>query len=426
MVKVKKKQLGELEETLVNEIEAYVEEVNKHKAKGHKISKIELIRSYFKELLANKVLTNDFINLRTSYFYNLEDLRTNSEIIASTEFISEPEHQVKIEQIPNNLDSWSIEFNTYCYNNDPEEHKGINITVLNYPSKDLLEVDYIVYKLKGTELKVGLVKPEFLGILLDKPEEQDLLKELKSIEAEIKEDIKKGLPNSQIAVKYNSRSNFKMLFHEIGTNNIAKLLSRFYIGLLKIEAEYTSKTNRILKEAYSIGVERMPDKVLDEYNNKLDLVYNDYITKRTEFIYSLSNSDITKESEAEIKEKLKGFIKEMVIEEASSDVISDVIEDLFSVAEEDVDLKTKAIKFENLTNNFLDSMATNGLNMIELINNYILTSSEDSENMKTLINIFSKYSVEEYSENPEVMNKLIKELESSFNIDFGLETIEDS
>ena len=177
MAKVKKKQLGELEETLVNDIEDYVKEVNKHRPKGSKISKIELIRNYFTELLADKLLTNDYITLSSSYYYNLEDLRSNSEIIASTEFISEPEHQVKIEKIPNNLDSWSREENTYCYNNNPEEHKGINITVLYYPSEDLLEVTYIVYKLTGTELKIGAVKPDFLGILLDKPEEKELLKE---------------------------------------------------------------------------------------------------------------------------------------------------------------------------------------------------------------------------------------------------------
>lgn len=98
MAKIKKKQLGELEETLVNDVEAYVEEVNKHRPKGHKISKIELIRNYFTDLLADKVLTNDYIDLGTSYYYNLEDLRSNSEIMASTEFISEPEKQVKIEK----------------------------------------------------------------------------------------------------------------------------------------------------------------------------------------------------------------------------------------------------------------------------------------------------------------------------------------
>lgn len=414
MAKIKKKQLGELEETLVNDVEAYVEEVNKHRPKGHKISKIELIRNYFTDLLADKVLTNDYIDLGTSYYYNLEDLRSNSEIMASTEFISEPEKQVKIEKIPNNLDSWSIEENTYCYNNNPEEHKGINITVLYYPSKKLLEVDYIVYKLTGTELKVGLVKPDFLGILLDKPEEKELLKELKSIESEIKEDIEKGLPNEQIAVKYNSRSNFKMLFHETGINNIAKLLGRFYIKWLKIEAEYTSKTNAIIKEAYSIGLERMADNVLDEYNNKLDLVYNDYIAKRTELIYSITDSDIGKDSEEEVELKVNKFVEEFVEENPSFYFLKEFL----SVTREDIDLIDKVKKLEQDSNNLLNVFSENGLNLVEYFI-YLLDSSEDSDNIKTLLGLTSKYSVESYEEDPTIIYDFIAELESSFNIDFG-------
>lgn len=414
MAKIKKKQLGELEETLVNDVEAYVEEVNKHRPKGHKISKIELIRNYFTDLLADKVLTNDYIDLGTSYYYNLEDLRSNSEIMASTEFISEPEKQVKIEKIPNNLDSWSIEENTYCYNNNPEEHKGINITVLYYPSKKLLEVDYIVYKLTGTELKVGLVKPDFLGILLDKPEEKELLKELKSIESEIKEDIEKGLPNEQIAVKYNSRSNFKMLFHETGINNIAKLLGRFYIKWLKIEAEYTSKTNAIIKEAYSIGLERMADNVLDEYNNKLDLVYNDYIAKRTELIYSITDSDIGKDSEEEVELKVNKFVEEFVEENPSFYFLKEFL----SVTREDIDLTDKVKKLEQDSNNLLNVFSENGLNLVEYFI-YLLDSSEDSDNIKTLLGLTSKYSVESYEEDPTIIYDFIAELESSFNIDFG-------
>lgn len=410
MAKIKKKQLGELEETLVNDVEVYVEEVNKHRPKGHKISKIELIRNYFTDLLADKVLTNDYIDLGTSYYYNLEDLRSNSEIMASTEFISEPEKQVKIEKIPNNLDSWSIEENTYCYNNNPEEHKGINITVLYYPSKELLEVDYIVYKLTGTGLKVGLVKPDFLGILLDKPEEKELLKELKSIESEIKEDIEKGLPNGQIAVKYNSRSNFKMLFHETEINNMAKLVGRFYIKWLKIEAEYTSKTNAIIKEAYSIGLERMPDKILDEYNNKLDLVYNDYIAKRTELIYSITDSDIGKDSEEEVELKVNKFVEE--------NPSFYLLKELLSVTQEDIDLTDKVKKLEQDSNNLLNVFSENGLNPVEYFI-YLLDSSEDSDNIKTLLGLTSKYSVESYEEDPTIIYDFIAELESSFNIDFG-------
>lgn len=410
MAKSNKRQLGELEESLVNDIENYVKEVNKHRPKSKKISKIGLIRNYFTELLANKVLTNDYMDLDNAYYYNLEDLRTNSEIIASTEFISEPEKQVKIEKIPNNLDSWSIEEETYCYNNNPEEHKGVNITVLYYPSKDnLLEVNYIVYNLTGSGLKVGLVKSNYLGIFLDKPEEQELLKELKSIEAEINEDIEKGLPKFLITAKYNSRSYFKMLFQETVVNLMAKLVGMFIIKW--------SQTNAILKEAYSIGVERMPDNVLEDYNNKLELVHNDYIEKRNELIYNIIGSDINKYSEEDAKLKLNNFIEE----NPSFYYLKELLKD----NEEDVDLINTAKKLETGCNKILDLCYENGFNPLEFITS-LLDSSEDSNNTKKLIDIRSKYTVEDYVENPDVMKDFLAELHNSFNIDFGFNPKEDS
>lgn len=410
MAKSNKRQLGELEESLVNDIENYVKEVNKHRPKSKKISKIGLIRKYFTELLANKVLTNDYMDLDNAYYYNLEDLRTNSEIIASTEFISEPEKQVKIEKIPNNLDSWSIEEETYCYNNNPEEHKGVNITVLYYPSKDnLLEVNYIVYNLTGSGLKVGLVKSNYLGIFLDKPEEQELLKELKSIEAEINEDIEKGLPKFLITAKYNSRSYFKMLFQETVVNLMAKLVGMFIIKW--------SQTNAILKEAYSIGVERMPDNVLEYYNNKLELVHNDYIEKRNELIYNIIGSDINKYSEEDAKLKLNNFIEE----NPSFYYLKELLKD----NEEDVDLINTAKKLETGCNKILDLCYENGFNPLEFIT-FLLDSSEDSNNTKKLIDIRSKYTVEDYVENPDVMKDFLAELHNSFNIDFGFNPKEDS
>ena len=205
-----------------------------------------------------------------------------------------------------------------------------------------------------------------------------------------------------------------MLFHETGINNIAKLLGRFYIKWLKIEAEYTSKTNAIIKEAYSIGLERMADNVLDEYNNKLDLVYNDYIAKRTELIYSITDSDIGKDSEEEVELKVNKFVEEFVEENPSFYFLKEFL----SVTREDIDLTDKVKKLEQDSNNLLNVFSENGLNLVEYFI-YLLDSSEDSDNIKTLLGLTSKYSVESYEEDPTIIYDFIAELESSFNIDFG-------
>ena len=311
--------------------------------------------------------------------------------------------------MPNNLDSWSIEKDTYCYNGNPKEHKGINITVLYYPSKeDLLEVNYIVYKLTESELKVGLVKPEFLAILLDKPEEQELLKELKSIEAEIKEDIEKGLPKNQITVKYNSRSNFKMLFHETGVNSIAKHLGRLYINWLKLEAKYNSDSGKIIKEAKAIGIERMPDKVLDEYNNKLDSIYEEYLSNKTKLINSITGTEAPSEEEAKAK----------LLELIEGNPSLEPIKELVLTTEEDVDLTAKAKTFEKQSKEYIEAVSDNNFNPLEVFLS-LLDNSEDSNNIRTLIGLASKYTVEDYEKDPKVVLDFVKEIEDSFNIDFG-------
>lgn len=123
----KKIQLGELEANLVNAVDSYVDLVNANKTKGTRnISRTGLIRSFFKELLSDKVLVKDFIELEHHYYFNKKELLENGTVKAVPE---EPfsDNYFTVKKVPNNLDSFNAEFNSYCYGTNSNIHKGIYI-----------------------------------------------------------------------------------------------------------------------------------------------------------------------------------------------------------------------------------------------------------------------------------------------------------
>lgn len=417
MAKNKKKQLGELEESLVNDIEEYIAEVNKHKPKGNKISRIQLIRTFFIDLLKDKVLTKDHIKLNSPYYFNLERLRKKSEIIATTEIISEPEHLVKIEKIPNNLDSWSIKENTFCQDNNPTKHKGVELVVLSTTNNEL-EVFYILYLLEGNELRVSLINPEYLGMIL-KPEDKRILKDLKDIELEFKEDIKKDIPNSLISIKYNSKSNFKLLLYETNVNNIAKDVGKFINKTLK-NLQSISEDNELIEELKNIDEEKLSKSDMDNLIAKLEeiikkyrkisyktiSIVNDWITYVCYFITGL---DIDSDTKEEVEFKLNSMIEEY------PDLY--VIKEIFSHSynnDEDY-IAFWGDNIEKLLNGLNCYIPDNTFNPRDFIIS-MLDNSEEADVTKKLLNV--TFDSENIPEDKRDLEELLKEIGDSFNINF--------
>lgn len=242
----KKKQLGELEESLVNEIDSYVKLVNEHKSKNEKnISRIDLIRNHFKDLLADKVLTNDFITLERPFYFNKYNLITKGTAEATVEKPSSKlKDQYIIYKVPNNLDNWINEFNSYC--TEKNVHEGILPyidVVIDNEGAERNVIDYFIFKLRTertssnvvgritteTYITVNYIPSEDLELFLNQYEEdlaEELLATFSSLEeAIVKDRTEEGLTARVVYKKYNDFEVLRNLSLDQYLNNTGRLFS---------------------------------------------------------------------------------------------------------------------------------------------------------------------------------------------------------
>lgn len=126
MVKVR---VGAIEESLIEKTKQYKEITG--------VNTVELIEKLLTDFFKDSLLTNTFIDLKEPlYFINNPYYYENGIIKATAEnpigYIMEgvkvsAEDVYIIKQIPNNLDTFNKEFNKYCYENNPDRHKGVYI-----------------------------------------------------------------------------------------------------------------------------------------------------------------------------------------------------------------------------------------------------------------------------------------------------------
>ena len=105
--------------------------------KGYIITRGEIIHHALKNVFQNKILINDYITLDKPFYFNMNDLINNKSVEASQDIpIKDLENTYIINKIPNNLDSFNKDYETYCFNNQLNSHRGI---LFNYKHKFSLE-----------------------------------------------------------------------------------------------------------------------------------------------------------------------------------------------------------------------------------------------------------------------------------------------
>ena len=89
------------------------------------VKKTILVENILNDHLKDKILDNDFIILDKPYFLNIEELKLNNHVKATTNkpIINLDETYVLL-KIPNNLDIFNKEFNSYCSDDKITLHKG--------------------------------------------------------------------------------------------------------------------------------------------------------------------------------------------------------------------------------------------------------------------------------------------------------------
>lgn len=285
----KKIQLGELEANLVNDLDNYV---NVNKSNGVKITRMGIIRDLIKDFLEGKVLTKDLIELdKENYFYfNKKELLENWIVKAVPEEPSSDfNNYYTVKAVPNNLDSYNAEINSYCYGTDSNRHKGIFI----YYFFNIYGANPVplVFDLKGNELTISLIKLSELKLLINNEEDvktvEDIVETYKNDVATYKELIVK--PEEAV------------LIGETGA-----FFNDFTGRITSVIEDYKGRKLIDLTVKYNLNVLGVPEETSSEINSDVEL-YNP--------IEDLINSNVAKDKELkDIKKNYVEPVKEIIKE----------------------------------------------------------------------------------------------------------------
>jgi len=119
----------------------------------------EFINSLIKDRLKDKILTNDLLDFREEPFYfNKNELLKNKTVKATKNLTSHNLDEIFVVHfIPNYLDDFNADLETYCVGNNPNMHKGYFI-LPKYKDHEETHFSFLYDSEKG-ELEIGLENP---------------------------------------------------------------------------------------------------------------------------------------------------------------------------------------------------------------------------------------------------------------------------
>ncbi len=207
-----KKSFGNFEADLVNKVSSYCTLKN--------IDRTKYITSLIEKDLENKIVTNDFIHVEKLYYFNLIGLLKQefNEVKASeVKPISNLEEIHIVRRIPNNLDTWSNEYDTYCYEGNPNLHRGLYYYPRTFRNNGKVHFFFLMfsYNSKNKELIISRIPGNKLKLYLDPVVHKDFIEKMK-------EDLKFIEANY-----YDSEGNINSnaLYETVGVNTIGVIAS---------------------------------------------------------------------------------------------------------------------------------------------------------------------------------------------------------
>lgn len=185
-------------------------------------TRLNIIRTLLTELLENKLITNDFIELeeplyfyrsglisnlyrkkrnRKSRLYTIDPTKTAKATDVKPDDLKEYLSTYVIKKVPNNLDVFSKEYGKYCYNNNPNLHKGIylyNEIVILYHNNYDVKTSFLLFEYNEVTNELTIEEAEELTKLLFKidlknNEQKELIQDLEKEYLDINEWINKDL-----------------------------------------------------------------------------------------------------------------------------------------------------------------------------------------------------------------------------------------
>ena len=267
-------------------------------------TKNKLINDLLTEFFNNKIVSNDFIKLDTPYYFNIKELLSKKNVNATTtKPTSKFNEHIKIVNVPNNLDSYNKNYNSYCYGT-PNQHKGILINCLLNETHENFFIHYLGFEFiindpdfnkitgKQNTLKISLINESELLNYLDMDKHKELLKQLKDKEKEFKEAIHKDKTTSEIN-NFNGNELKPDVKKDIENNKYECAMFR------TMEKE---KNN--IKVYPILLIEKDTNNIL--YGNKLIKTYENYFYLRPFYLdVFIDNLIYLMENNKEIKEYIK-------------------------------------------------------------------------------------------------------------------------
>ena len=164
--------------SLMEKVEDLIEVANSGNSNKPKLTKAGFFNELLSDYFENKVVTKEFIVPEDVFYFDLEELLKEGTITATNNVPSSNfENYNIVNKIPNNLDSFNPEFNSYCYNNTLELHKGLFIFYLF--SSEAIPIPLVFnYNRKEEELIITYVKPEDLDFLIESEEDVPIIEDI--------------------------------------------------------------------------------------------------------------------------------------------------------------------------------------------------------------------------------------------------------
>lgn len=266
---------------LRDKLNLYLEIKNKDKKHNEpKIKQPDIINRLLSDFLKDKVLTNTFIEVDEPYYFNLSELHKKGKVTADKELITNNADEIAVinKKIPNNLDKFSEEYNTFCYGNTPGLHKGIytlHNLKLDANNNFIINNDFLRFEYntnKGT-LNISLADGEALELYVSLEKKREILNEIKEFEEEIKkngsEDIKPIFKSMEIISNYKLKKHLKKFVFEeeilkyLKENSTIDMTDPETLTGLEEWFNGIYEENKLLKD-YKKSVEDMAAKTLDK------------------------------------------------------------------------------------------------------------------------------------------------------------------
>lgn len=383
------------------------------------ISKTKFFDELLEEFFNNKLLEKGFLELETPYYVNTSELIKKRKVNATTEKpASDLKNQMIIFKVPNNLDSWSSKYETFCSEN-PSRHEGIKPIFALFPHEDgtenikilyhVFKIDYPHEWIKKTSLEVSILSPEEVEIFLNQyPEEiaEELLIEFKQLEKDVTEDLDSGLTPFEVFKKYDDPSFTRMLLYNQNINDAVNLFSSIANNLFDMMTEASIEANNIsedfTKDLEEKGRDNFTFEDVEKYEGRI-------IKNNTAVLDGIKNLDSNlKGRDSKTFEKFNRILEENP-DNPIFNMLDKTIEQLTEFNNLEEPVPTEEV-YKTISDNLME-MAFNVKEDSQLDPDFVVGLFDGTDINKDILELFSIMANAEYEEEYiEEANKLANKL----------------